>query len=101
MSIFWSWIRPGKLSRMESLAKAGRSLFTLAIVLTITLLMSGVIEGFVTRQDWPWVIKIGIGTVALAIVLAYQWIIGRIAVRNGQTGDLEEFEAGASRLTAD
>ena len=47
------------------------------------------------RQDWPWVIKIGIGTIALASFLFYQWVVGRRAARSGETGDLDEFEAGA------
>jgi hypothetical protein len=32
--------------------------------------------------------------------LLYQWVLGRIATRAGQTGDLDEFEAGAKRLVA-
>ncbi len=101
MSIFWAMVRPGKVSRGESLAKAGRSLFTISIILTLSLLVSGFIEGFVTRQPWPWAIKIGIGTFALSFFLVYQWVVGRRAARHGHTGDLEEFEAGARQLTAD
>jgi uncharacterized membrane protein SpoIIM required for sporulation len=100
LSIFWSWIAPGARTRGAALAEAGRSLFTVAIGLIISLLVSGIIEGFVTRQDWPWAIKIGIGTVALAAFLYYQWVIGRRAFRAGETGDLTEFEAGARRLVA-
>ena len=48
--------------------------------------------------DMPWVIKIGIGTLALAGVLVYQWVLGRRAWRAGHTGDLDEFEAGAKQL---
>jgi uncharacterized membrane protein SpoIIM required for sporulation len=100
LSIFWSWIAPGARTRGAALAEAGRSLFTVAIGLIISLLVSGIIEGFVTRQDWPWAIKIGIGTVALGAFLYYQWVIGRRAFRAGETGDLTEFEAGARRLVA-
>lgn len=100
LMIFWSWIAPGARSRGQALAEDGRALITIAVGLTITLLMSGVIEGFVTRQPWPWVIKIGIGTVALAIVVVYQWVVGGRAYRAGQTGDLDEFDAGARRLVA-
>jgi hydrogenase-4 membrane subunit HyfE len=64
----------------------------------LTLLISGIIEGYVTRQDWPWVIKIGIGTIALAAVLVYQWVLGRRAWRAGHNGDLDEFDAGAKQL---
>ncbi len=100
LMIFWSWIAPGARSRGQALAEDGRALITIAVGLTITLLMSGVIEGFVTRQPWPWVIKIGIGTVALAIVVVYQWVVGGRAFRAGQSGDLDEFDAGARRLVA-
>jgi uncharacterized membrane protein SpoIIM required for sporulation len=99
-SIFWSWVAPGGRSRAESLAAGGRALFTVVIGLILALLVSGLIEGYVTRQDWPWPIKIGIGTLALAAFLVYQWVIGGRASRAGETGDLEEFEAGARRITA-
>jgi uncharacterized membrane protein SpoIIM required for sporulation len=98
--IFWAWIAPGARTRSQALAEDGRALITVAIGLAIALFVSGVIEGFVTRQDWPWVIKIGIGTLALAAFLAYQWILGRRAFRAGETGDLDEFEAGARRIVA-
>ena len=63
-------------------------------------LVTGVIVGYVTRQDWPWVIKIGIGTIALSAFLVYQWVVGGRAARAGETGDLEEFESGARQLVA-
>ena len=100
MRIFWAWIAPGARTRAQSLAEEGRALFTIVIGLIGALLVSGVIEGFVTRQDWPWPIKIGIGTVALLAFLAYQWILGGRAYRAGETGDLDEFEAGAKQLVA-
>jgi uncharacterized membrane protein SpoIIM required for sporulation len=100
LMIFWAWIAPGGRTRAQALAEDGRALFTVVIGLAISLLVSGVIEGFVTRQHWPWPIKIGIGTVALLAFLAYQWILGRRAIGAGQTGDLDEFEAGAKRLVA-
>lgn len=100
LMIFWSWIAPGARTRLQALAEDGRTLFTLVIGLTLTLLISGLIEGIVTRQDWPWPIKIGIGTVALAAVLVYQWVLGRRVVRAGATGDLSEFDAGARRIVS-
>ena len=100
LMIFWSWVAPGARSRGEALAEDGRALFTVAIGLIGGLLVSGIIEGYVTRQDWPWVIKIGIGTVALGAFLGYQWMLGGWAARAGETGDLDEFEAGSRRLTA-
>ena len=100
LRIFWAWIAPGTRTRAQSLAHTGRALFTIVIGLALALLVSGVIEGFVTRQDWPWVIKIGIGTLALSAFLVYQWVVGGRAARAGETGDLEEFESGARQLVA-
>ena len=100
LMIAWSWIAPGARTRGQALAEDGRALITIAVGLMLSLLVSGVIEGFVTRQPWPWAIKIGIGTVALAGFLAYQWVLGGRAHRAGQTGDLDEFEAGARELVA-
>jgi uncharacterized membrane protein SpoIIM required for sporulation len=98
LMIFWSWISPRGRTRGQALAEDGRAFFTIVVGLVIALLISGIIEGYVTRQDWPWVIKIGIGTVALAGVLVYQWVLGRRAWRAGTTGDLDEFDAGAKQL---
>ncbi|CAN5402597.1 stage II sporulation protein M [soil metagenome] len=100
MAIFWAWIAPGQRTRTQALAEEGRALFTVVIGLILALLVSGLIEGYVTRQPWPWVIKIGIGTIALAGFLFYQWFVGGRAARAGQTGDLEEFEAGAKQLVS-
>lgn len=100
MRIFWSWIAPGARTRAQALAEDGRALFTVVIGLILALLVSGLIEGFITRQEWPWPIKIGIGTVALAAFLVYQWVLGRRAARAGESGDLDEFEAGAKQLVA-
>jgi uncharacterized membrane protein SpoIIM required for sporulation len=98
--IFWAWIAPGARTRGQALAEDGRALISIAVGLTMSLLVSGVIEGFVTRQPWPWAVKIGIGTVALAGFVVYQWVVGGRAFRAGQTGDLDEFEAGARQLVA-
>ena len=100
MRIFWAWIAPGARTRAQSLAQEGRAFFTIVVGLILSLLVSGVIEGYVTRQPWPWPVKIGIGTVALAAFLFYQWVVGRRAVKAGETGDLDEFESGARQLVA-
>ncbi|WP_150306907.1 stage II sporulation protein M [Planctomonas psychrotolerans] len=100
LRIFWAWVAPGARTRGQALAEDARALFTVAIGLVFALLVSGLIEGFITRQPWPWPIKIGIGALALAAFLAYMLILGRRAARAGETGDLLEFEAGSRRLIA-
>lgn len=98
--IFWAWLVPGARTRAQALAADGRALFTIVVALAIGLLVSGVIEGWVTRQDWPWWIKTGIGALALAGFLWVQWGLGARAARRGETGDLEAFEAGATQLVS-
>ncbi|MET1053360.1 MAG: stage II sporulation protein M [Mycetocola sp.] len=101
LRIFWAWVSPGKRTRGQALAEDARALFTVAIGLVIVLLVSGIIEGFVTPQPWPWPVKIGIGAAALGAFLVYMLVVGRRASRAGETGDLTAFEAGATRIYAD
>jgi uncharacterized membrane protein SpoIIM required for sporulation len=100
LMLFWAWVAPGTRTRQQALVEEGRAMFTVVVGLIISLAMSGTIEGFVTRQPWPWPLKIGIGTFALVIFLVYQWVVGRRAVRSGYSGDLDEFEGGATQLVA-
>ena len=100
LHVFWAWVAPGRRSRSESLAAAGRALVTVAVGLVFSLALSGAVEGFVTPQHWHWSIKIAIGAAALAVFLFYMLVIGRRAARAGETGDLAESEAGTPRLVA-
>jgi len=100
LHIFWAWVAPGRRTRGEALAAAGRSLATIAVGLIIALAISGLIEGFVTAQPWPWPVKIGIGAAALAAFLVYMLVVGGRAYRRGETGDLTEYEAGTPTLVA-
>lgn len=100
LRIFWAWIAPGARARGQALAEDARALFTVAIGLVFVLLVSGIIEGFVTPAPWPWPVKIGIGALALLAFLVYMLIVGRRATRSGETGDLGEFEAGSTRIYA-
>ena len=100
LHIFWAWIAPGARTRGDALAAAGRSLVTVAIGLLLALLVSGIIEGFVTAQPWPWPVKIGIGALALGGFLFYMLVVGGRATRLGETGDLTEGETGTPTLVA-
>ncbi|MEA9984398.1 stage II sporulation protein M [Subtercola sp. RTI3] len=100
LRIFWAWIAPGARTRGQALADDGRALFTVAVGLVFVLLVSGVLEGFVTPQPWPWPVKIAIGAVAVGAFVFYMVFVGGRAFRAGQTGDLAEFDAGARQLVA-
>ncbi|QZN84736.1 stage II sporulation protein M [Cellulomonas sp. C5510] len=94
LRLCWTWIAPGGRPRGRALAEEGRSLVTVAIGLVGALAVSGLVEGFVTGSTLPWWLKIVIGAMALAAFWTYTLVLGRRAVREGETGDLEEDAAG-------
>ncbi|WP_066465060.1 stage II sporulation protein M [Sanguibacter suarezii] len=100
LKIFWTLVDPGPRPRSRALAEDGRALFTVAGGLVLTLAVSGLIEGFVTGSDLPWWLKIVIGALALAAFWVYVIVLGRRAVAEGETGDLDADLAGATRPVA-
>ena len=89
LRLFWSWVEPGELTRSRSLAREGRTAGTVALGLVAVLLVSGVIEAFVTPSPLPTWARIGIGAVAEAAFLTYVFVVGRQACLRGATGDLD------------
>ncbi len=90
LRLFWSWIEPGDLSRTASIAREGRTAGTVALGLVLVLLVSGVIEAFVTPSGLPTWARIGIGVLAELCFLAYVFVLGRNAVLRGHTGDVDD-----------
>jgi uncharacterized membrane protein SpoIIM required for sporulation len=89
LSVFWAWIDPGPIPRSRSVAERGRSMVVIALGLIAVLLISGVIEAFVTPSPLPTWTRIGIGVIAWAAFLGYVGVLGLRAVRAGETGDLD------------
>jgi uncharacterized membrane protein SpoIIM required for sporulation len=91
----WAWVAPGPLPRARALAEAGRVAGVVALGLAGVLLVSGVLEAFVTPSGLPTAARIGIGVVAEVGFVGYVIVLGRRGVRAGATGDLvaEEREA--------
>jgi uncharacterized membrane protein SpoIIM required for sporulation len=100
LKVFWAWVDPGPRSRSRALAEEGRALMTVAMGLVVVLLVSGVIEGFVTPSPLPTWARIAIGALALLAFLAYAGVLGRRAVRAGETGDVRAEHAGDTLPTA-
>ncbi len=90
----WAWIAPGALPRSRALAVAGRETAVVALGLVGVLLVSGVIEAFVTPSGLPTAARIGIGALAEIAFLSYVIVLGRRGVRAGETGDLRAAERG-------
>jgi uncharacterized membrane protein SpoIIM required for sporulation len=90
----WAWVAPGALPRSRALAEAGRVAGVVALGLIGVLLVSGVIEAFVTPSGLPTAARIGIGALAEVAFLAYVVVLGRRGVRAGATGDVSAEERG-------
>ena len=84
----WAWLAPGPLPRSQALAEAGRQAAVAALGLAGVLLVSGVIEAFVTPSGLPTWARIGIGAVAEIAFATYVVVLGRRGVRAGASGDL-------------
>jgi len=92
----WTLVDPGDRRRARALAEEGRSTLVLALGLTVVLLASGLVEGFVTPSTvLPPAAKIAIGAAAEVLFLTYVVVLGRRAVRAGLTGDVDEDLRGA------
>ncbi|MBC7298142.1 MAG: stage II sporulation protein M [Demequina sp.] len=98
--LFWTILAPGPRSRLRAMAEEGRAMFGVALGLVVILLVSGVIEGFVTGSALPWAVKIAIGVTALAGFWVYVLVAGRRAWRAGFTGDVGEDSREAIAATS-
>ncbi|MFC7376315.1 stage II sporulation protein M [Brachybacterium sp. GCM10030267] len=97
---FWAWVRPGPLPRLWALSRAARALVTVAIGLVPVLLVSGVIEAFVTPSSLPPAVRIAIGVLAWLAFLVVMFGRGRQVHRQGVTGDLPQEMVGDHVATA-
>jgi uncharacterized membrane protein SpoIIM required for sporulation len=90
----WSWIAPGPRTRSHALATGGRAVGALAIGLAVWLLISGLVEGFVTPSTLPAWARLMIGATVWLAFLVYVFTLGRRAAQAGESGDVtEELEA--------
>jgi uncharacterized membrane protein SpoIIM required for sporulation len=94
----WQIIAPGPRPRSVALAEEGRSTLTIALGLIVVLLVSGVVEAFVTPSGLPTWARIGIGAVVWIAFLAYVVVLGRRGVREGDIGDVTDRAATTATL---
>ncbi|GLY28438.1 stage II sporulation protein M [Kineosporia sp. NBRC 101731] len=100
LKVFWAWVDPGPRSRGRAVGEEGRAMVTIAIGLVVVLLVSGVVEAFVTPSPLPTWARITIGAVVWLVFLGYVWRYGRTAALAGETGDLAAELAGDVRPVA-
>lgn len=93
LRIGWAWIAPGPLhTRGQAVAKTGRSGIAVALGLVPVLLVSGVVEGFVTPAPLPPPLKLLLGAVVWLGFLAYVVVLGAAANRAGATADVDALD---------
>ncbi|MDX1889778.1 stage II sporulation protein M [Mycolicibacterium sp. 050158] len=90
MRLGWSVVAPGDRPRAQVLAEQGRAVVSVAVGLVVVLLISGVIEAFVTPSPLPTFARVGIGVAAELGFLAYVVHFGGRAARAGETGDVDD-----------
>jgi uncharacterized membrane protein SpoIIM required for sporulation len=86
----WQIISPGPRPRSVALAEEGRSILTIALGLVVVLLVSGVVEAFVTPSPLPTWARIALGALVWIAFLAYVVVLGRRADRVGDIGDVAD-----------
>lgn len=96
LRLCWAWIDPGPRTRLSSLAAEGRTAAGVSLGLIVVLLISGVIEAFVTPSPLPTWARVGIGILALAAFVIYVFTLGRRAAARGLTGDVDSSQQAAS-----
>src|SRR5699024_9047456 len=74
LRVFWPWRAHGWQIRLQSLAYWGSQLILVGIGLVGVLLVSGLVEGFVTPSGLPTWAKITIGALVLAGYWTYTWV---------------------------
>lgn len=89
LKLGWTLIDPGRLSRVEAVARQGRATATVALGLVGVLLVCGFIEGFVTPSPLPTPIRLAIGFTAETLFLVYVFVMGRRAVTERVDSDAE------------
>jgi uncharacterized membrane protein SpoIIM required for sporulation len=96
LRIGWAWIAPGPLrTRGQAVAAAGRSGMAVALGLVPVLLISGVVEGFVTPAPLLPPVKLALGALVWLGFLAYLVVLGTAAARAGADADVDALDREA------
>ncbi|MEV6211939.1 stage II sporulation protein M [Kitasatospora sp. NPDC051914] len=86
----WTVVDPGRRTRATALAEEGRAAIGMAVGLAAVLMVTGVIEAFVTPSGLPTWARISIGVTVEVLFLLYALVHGRRVAATGEFGDVEE-----------
>lgn len=103
MALGWTWIDPGPRSRGEAFADVGSRTVTVTIGVALMLVISGLIEGFITGSGLPLWFKAAFGFLVWVFFTGVTLYLGWNAARRGLTGSLKqaqrvEFSAPATTI---
>ncbi len=100
LRIGWAWIAPGPyLTRGRAVAGRARSGMVVALGLAVTLLVSGLVEAFVTPAPVSLAVRLAIGALLWLGFLAYVFGCGYAADRGGESADVADLDRGAAAPT--
>ena len=88
LRLFWSWVDPGATAAHQALAAEGRAAIGVVLGLAVVLLVSGVIEAFVTPSGLPTWARIAIGVLAELASSPTSSSPAAARARRGVTGDV-------------
>ncbi|MBX3187630.1 MAG: stage II sporulation protein M [Labilithrix sp.] len=81
LSLGWSVIAPGDLTRIASLQKTAREILVIVAGASVMLLMAAAIEAFWSASATPREVKLAVGGTLFVLVVAYVSLAGRGEVR--------------------
>lgn len=99
LRIGWTVIDPGDRRRADALAEEGRAAVAVVLGLVAAFAVAGFTEAYVTPSGLPTWARIAWGSIVEVAFLGYVFVLGRRAVRNGETGDLLSTLRGDRALT--
>lgn len=101
LRIGWAWIAPDPdRTRGQALAERARAGMMVALGLGLVLLISGVIEGFVTPMQIPIPLRLAVGGLAWILFLLYVVILGGHAAVHRETADVDALDRPALAPTS-
>jgi uncharacterized membrane protein SpoIIM required for sporulation len=76
LQLGWALLNPGPYSRRDALTVAARRAGVLIVAAIPLLIIAGMIEGFVSPADTPFVVKAAVGLFSGALMYAYLLLVG-------------------------
>jgi len=95
LSLGWSVIDPGALTRLASLQRTAREILVIVAGASVMLLMAAGIEGFWSASSTPNVVKLGIGGTLFVLVVLYILFAGRDTAADPATATGAGFAASS------